>query len=66
MLYKFKVEIRHSVKDKKTGKPQWHFVLIGRNGEVVCTGENRKSKSGIKKTIANLFPGVVTIDITKK
>lgn len=66
MLYKFKVEIRHSVKDKKTGKPQWHFVIVGRNGEVVCTGENRKSKAGIKKTINNLFPGVKIVDLTVK
>jgi len=61
--YKFTVHIRES-KSKKLSRggdkvfKQWYMVLVGRNGEVVATGEIRKSKSGLVKTINNLFPGV--------
>lgn len=64
--YKFKVEIRISEKGVTNGKPdglmklvkQYYAVIIGRNGEPVFTGELRKSRYGLVKTIKNLFSNV--------
>lgn len=73
-LYKFTVEIRKSkgytpasifndIIDKT--KTQFYAVLKGKNGEIVFAGETRTRKSGLIKTMNNLFPGVVITDTTK-
>jgi hypothetical protein len=56
--WKFKVEVRMA----NVTPFQYYACLIGRNGEVVFTGETRKSKSGLIKTVNRLFPGVTIVD----
>lgn len=67
MTYKFKVEIKNNkfIYQRKLVKEYW-AVIVARNGEIVFTGETRKRKSPLVKTINNLFPGVVIIDKTTK
>lgn len=61
--FKFKAHI-HRAKMKK-GKPtQYYSTLVARNGEIAYAGETRTRKSGVRKTIENLFPGVEVIDHT--
>lgn len=71
--YKFYVEIKLSCgaviyEHKSTGikePDQYYAVIKGRNHEIVFTGEARKRKSSLIKTINNLFPNVVIKDKTK-
>lgn len=71
--YKFYVEIKRSLKYKRPYSDssqnkievQYYAVIKGRNHEVVFTGETRKRKSSLIKTINNLFHNVVIKDKTK-
>lgn len=69
--YKFYVEINKSDSKRKEGlfgRPTWaeyYAVIKARNNEIVFTGETRKRKSSLIKTINNLFPNVVIKDKTK-
>ena len=66
--FKFKAEIRmtHGAKTSSSSYTiQYYAVLKARNGEIVFTGETRKRKSALIKTINNLFPGVVIVDKTQ-
>jgi len=66
--YKFYVEIRITPYSKQKyglSPCEYHAVIKGRNHEIVFTGETRKRKSALIKTINNLFPNVVIKDKTK-
>ena len=71
--WKFKVEIRSTSFGNASEVPkslvklvnQFHAVIKGKNGEIVFTGEPRKRKSALIKTVNNLFPGVVIVDKTQ-
>jgi hypothetical protein len=65
--WKFKVEIRISNPTQlkfKREPIEFYACLIARNGEIVFTGETRKRKSALIKTVNNLFPGVKIVDVT--
>lgn len=63
--WKFKVEVKKSVAPTVEFTYEYHAVIKSRNGEIVFTGEPRKRKSALIKTINNLFPGVVIVDKTQ-
>ncbi len=65
--YKFYVEI-HKQPDfeERIFAPEYWAVILSKNGQTVFTGETRKRKSSLIKTINNLFPSVKIIDKTKK
>lgn len=63
--YKVKIEIRESNTKVFIGDPkEYHAVIKARNGEIVFTGEPRKRKSALIKTVNRLFPNVIIIDKT--
>ena len=69
VTYKFKIEIRRS-KGKhqlKASLPD-QFYYVGksiRNGKDLFVSETYNRKATLKKTIASLFPEVITIDTDK-
>lgn len=60
--WKFYVEIRKSI--EPLTHSEYYAVIKARNNEIVFTGETRKCKSSLIKTINNLFPNVVIKDKT--
>jgi|GEM_PF-4445901 len=70
--YKFHVEIKKTETDLKSykGKNFWTYqywaTIVSTNGQIVFVGETRKSKSGLIKTVKNLFgEGIKIVDKTK-
>lgn len=53
---------------KGTGKKakEFRFVLRGKNGQIVATGEHYTRRAGVKKCLATYFPSFPVTDLTIK